>query len=235
MKKNELVMAIGDMHTPFEHKDAYEFLKAVKRKEGPSKIVNLGDEIDAHAFAPNFDSDPDGFSPGAELERAIEHLEPHYRLFPNVRVCHSNHTARPYRKAFKYGLPKALFKGYREFLEAPKGWEWADKHTIDGVVYEHGEGQSGQNGAIRAALGNMQSTTIGHIHSFAGVMYNANPRHLIFGFNVGCLIDKDAYCFAYGKHMKNKPIIGVGLVERGVPRFLPMPLNKGGRWTGKLV
>lgn len=234
MSKKELVLAVGDLHCPFEHPDAFEFLKAVKKKEQPTVIVNLGDEIDAHAFAPNYDSDPDGFSPGEELKEAIKHLEPHYRLFPDTRVCTSNHTARPYRKAFKFGLPAALFKSYRDFLQAPKGWAWADKHIVDGVIYEHGEGQSGAQGAIRAALGNMQSTTIGHIHAFAGVQYSANPRHLVFGFNVGCLIDKGKYCFNYGKHIKTKPIIGVGLVERGIPRFLPMQLSKHGRWTGKL-
>lgn len=234
-EKKHLVMAIPDFHAPFEHKDAYEFLKAVKRKEGPTKFVNLGDEADMHAFSTNFRPDPDGDSPGHELKRAVSHLKASlYKLSPDMLVCTSNHTARPFRKAFEFGLPKAVLKAYSEFLEAPKGWKWADHHEVDGVRYEHGEGVSGANGAIKAALQNMQSTVIGHIHAFAGIQYSANPRHLVFGFNTGCLIDKDQYAFAYGRTIRAKPILGVGLVERGVPRFIPMNLSTKGRWTGKL-
>jgi hypothetical protein len=80
----------------------------------------------------------------------------------------------------------------------------------------------------------MQSTVIGHIHAFAGIQWNANPRHLFFGFNVGCLIDRHLYAFKYGKKFKNKPILGVGLIENGIPKYIPMLLNQKGRWIGTL-
>lgn len=234
MKGSELVLIIGDFHAPFEHKDSLPFLKAAKKSLGPSKIVCIGDEADMHALS-NFDHDPDGLSAGDELNRAITHLQPLYTLFPHCEVLESNHTARPFRQAYKHGIPKAFLRDYKEFLQAPKGWNWHKEIEIDGVLYEHGEGQSGAQGAMKAAQGNMRSTVIGHIHSFAGVQYGANKRHLIFGFNVGCLIDKDAYAFAYGRVIKNKPIVGVGVVERGIPRFIPMAMDSHGRWTGKLT
>ena len=84
---------------------------------------------------------------------------------------------------------------------------------------------------IKAAKANMMSTTIGHIHSHAGINYIANIDKLIFAFNVGCLIDKSAYAFGYGKHIKAKPILGCGLIEHDVPYFVPMMLNKAGRWV----
>ena len=161
-------------------------------------------------------------------------MHKHYKAFPNVKTCTSNHTARPFRRAHKYGIPKAFLKDYAEFLEAPKGWAWRTQWEIDGIKYEHGEGFSGSLGAIKAAEGNMQSTVIGHIHSHAGILYSANPRFLIFGFNVGCLIDNDAYAFAYNKKFKKKPIIGAGVVIKGTPIFEAMKQKKGGRWTGKL-
>lgn len=233
MRCKEIVMAVGDLHAPFMHADTVPFLKDVKAKHKPTEIVIEGDEADMHALS-DYDHDPDGLSAGGELEAAIEQLQPIYKLFPNASVCTSNHTARPFRQAYKHGIPKAFLKDYKDFLQAPKGWTWADDFEIDGVKYEHGEGQTGQNGAIKAALGNMQSTVIGHIHSFAGIQYSANPKHLVFGFNVGCLIDKDAYAFAYGKKIKHKPILGVGLVIKGIPLFIPMQLDKHGRWNGKL-
>lgn len=229
----EVVLAIGDIHYPFAHPDHLEFLKQVCGLFKPTEFVCLGDEIDAHALS-DYDHDPNGYSAGHELDAAIAELKKLYKSFPNMKVCTSNHTARPFRRAQKFGLPAQLLKSYSEFLRAPKGWEWRDKWEVDGVIYEHGEGHSGKNGAITAATGNMQSTVIGHIHSFAGIQYYANPKYLIFGFNVGCLIDKDAYAFGYGAKIKTKPIIGVGLVNKGVPMFVPMQLDKHGRWTGKL-
>lgn len=226
------VLAIGDLHTPFEHPDTLPFLRWIRAKYQPNIIVCLGDEMDAHALS-DYDKDPDGFSAGHELQRAIEHLKEFYEEFPKVLICTSNHTARPFRKAYKVGLPKALFRSYREFLRAPKGWFWEDRFEIDGVIYQHGDPFTGKDAAIKCAQSNMQSTVIGHVHSFAGIQYNANPKCLFYGFNVGCLIDKDAYAFAYGKSMPNKPIIGVGVIVKGLPLFVPMLLDAKGRWIKK--
>lgn len=231
--KKKVILVIPDTQAPFEHKDAFDFLKAVKKRYEPNEVVHVGDEVDFHALG-DWDHDPDGMSAGDELKSALKFMDKLYALFPKVKVCTSNHTARPFRKAFKHGIPKAFLRDYHEFLQAPKGWQWADKWEIDGIIFEHGEGQSGKDGAINAAKGNMQSTVIGHIHAFAGIQYAANPKFLYFGFNVGCLIDRHAYAFAYGKHMKNKPILGCGIIINGIPQFIPMELNKKGRWIGKL-
>lgn len=226
------VLVIPDMQIPFEHPDTIPFLKWMKKKYSPDVVVNVGDEVDMHALS-DYDHDPDGFSAGHELKKAIERLEEHYEIFPNVLVCTSNHTARPFRRAKKYGIPSAFLRDYRDFLQAPKGWVWKDQHEIDGVRYEHGEGRSGPLGALRAALANMVPTCIGHLHSHAGILYSANDKHLIYGFNVGSLIDRHAYAFAYGKNLKSKPIIGCGIVDKGIPTFVPLLMNSKGRWIGR--
>lgn len=227
------VLAIPDLHIPFHHPDSFDFLAAVKRKYQPEAVVCLGDEVDFHGINMH-DHDPDGLSAGDELKAAIPHLKKLYRMFPEVKVCTSNHTSLPYRRAFKFGLPKAFIRSYTEFLRAPAGWQWADAWEVDGVIYEHGEAFTGQQGAIKSANANMQSTVIGHIHAFAGIQYSANQRHLIFGFNVGCLINRDAYAFAYGKKIKTKPIIGCGIIANGIPTFIPMILTTKGRWNKSL-
>lgn len=227
------VLVISDLQYPFAHRDHLAFLKAVQKKYRPDQVVNIGDEVDFHAIS-DWEHDPDGYSAGDELKSAIKDLKKLYTLFPVAKVCTSNHTARPFRRAKKYGIPSAFIKDYREFLEAPKRWQWAEVWEIDGVRYQHGEGYSGQAGAIKAALANMQSTVIGHLHSHAGILWSANAKHLIFGFNVGCLIDRHSYAFAYGKHAPNKPILGCGIVINGIPQFVPMILNSKSRWEGKL-
>jgi hypothetical protein len=216
-KGKHRVLVVPDLQLPFAHQDAISFLKWMKKKFSPDVVVNVGDEVDFHALG-DWDHDPDGSSAGDELKLALEQLEEHYTLFPNVMVCTSNHTARPFRRAFKYGIPKAFLTDY---------WE------VDGTRYEHGEGQSGPQGALKAALANMQPTVIGHIHSHAGILYSANEKHLIYGFNVGSLIDRHAYAFRYGAKIKSKPILGAGIVDKGVPTYIPMLLDQNGRWTGR--
>lgn len=227
------VLAIPDLHIPFQHIDAFDFLKAVKAKYKPNRVICLGDEVDFHGINMH-DHSPDGLSAGLELKAAQQDLRKLYQIFPKVKVCTSNHTSLPYRRAFKFGLPNELLRSYREFLKAPVGWRWAEQHEVDGVLYEHGDPFTGQNAALKSAEQNMQSTVIGHVHSFAGIQYSANSRHLIFGFNVGCLINKDAYAFEYAKKIKRKPILGCGIITDGIPTFIPMILNPDGRWTGQL-
>jgi hypothetical protein len=72
------------------------------------------------------------------------------------------------------------------------------------------------HGHIQAAIDNRQSTVIGHIHSVSGVEYIANNKDTIYGMNVGCLIDRHAYAFDYGKDFKLKPILSCGVTtDRG--------------------
>lgn len=233
LKNRKRVLVISDTQVPFHHRDYLGFLKAVERKYKCNEVVHIGDEMDFHAIS-NWDTDPEGLSAGDEFKKALKEMHNMYKAFPKVKACISNHTERPYRKAFKHGLPREFVKNYHELLQAPKGWEWDEYWIIDEVQYEHGEASSGRNGAIKAAEQNMRSTVIGHIHSHAGIQYTANPRFLIFGFNVGCLIDRHTYAFAYGKKFRAKPIIGCGVVIQGVPVFIPMQLTKRNRWTGRL-
>jgi len=227
------VLVIPDTHLPFHHEDALAFLKAVKKKFRPTEVVHLGDFEDWHSISMH-DHDPDGLSPGMELKALRQAAEPFYKEFPSVKMCTSNHGSLPLRRAFKFGMPSELIKSYSDILKTPKGWKWSDSWEIDGVIYEHGESYSGQQAAIKSAQANMQSTVIGHIHAFAGIQYSANSKHLIFGFNAGCLINRHSYAFAYGKKIKAKPILGCGIVIDGIPTFIPMKLDSKSRWNKKL-
>jgi hypothetical protein len=225
---------ISDIHAPFEHQDALAFVREVCRHYKVDETVSAGDEGDQHAMSPNHDHDPDGHSAGDEHEVMLEHLRAWYRAFPNMKVCTSNHGARPFRRASKFGIPSVYLRTYAEFMEAPRGWIWRDSFEIDGVHYLHGEGYSGPLGALKCAQSHMAPVAIGHLHSYAGVLFNANPRHLFWGLNAGCLIDRHAYAFAYAKHSPAKPILGMGVIRDAIPLFVPMNLTRTGRWTGEL-
>jgi hypothetical protein len=232
------VLAVSDLQEPFAHPDAFNFIKAVKEHCETDTTVFAGDEVDFHGVSPRFFHDPDGLSPGHELERAVEALGKWYDLFAGeglIRVCTSNHTGRIFKKAFAAGIPKNFLRKVNEFLEAPPEWEWRDYWEVDGVRYEHGDAAGGMFAARNLALSNRQSTVIGHHHSNGGVNYMANDSELIFGLNTGCLIDRSAYVFDYGKQAKFKPTLGCGVVLYGVPYFVPMILDKKERWTGDLI
>lgn len=228
-QSQKTILVVGDPHTPFMHKDAIAFLGWVKRVYKPDTVVFIGDEIDAHGIS-NWPKDPDGMSAGDEHNAALRQLKQLYKLFPVAKCCKSNHTDRVWRRAYDAGMPKQFIKTVREVLQAPDDWDWSDKWLIDDICFEHGEGFSGQLGHMKATMANMRSTVIGHLHSWAGINYYANADQLIFGMNVGCLLDLHAYAFAYGKHIKAKPIIGVGLIIRGAPIYIPMLLNHKGDW-----
>jgi hypothetical protein len=218
---------IGDTHLPFMHPEYPNFCYEVFDFFGCSNIVHIGDEVDNHGISYH-EKDPDGHSAGREADLAQEELYKWYALFPNVKVCIGNHTALPYRKAYTNGLPKRYIKTYNQIWNAPKGWNWQPEFEIDDVLYTHGIGSSGQNGAIKKAKDNRQSTVIGHIHSFGGANYSSSNKDLIFGLNVGCGIDINAYAMAYGKNFSVRPTLGCGVVlDHGkTALFIPMDLGR---------
>lgn len=230
VRASNRVLVIPDMHHPFCHPDTLEFLKAARDAYNCNTVVCLGDEIDACAFS-KYPMNPDGMSAGVELAAAIEHLIPFYLEFPQVLVCASNHTVRPWTLAFNAGLPAAFLPTVAKILKAPDGWVWKQNHTIDGVLYTHGDnGKSGQYAAANYMKQAKQSVVIGHVHAYASVFYEG--RH--FGMNAGCLIDKEAYCFKYAKNALLDINIGCGVVIDGqAAHFIPMR-QENGRWTGKL-
>jgi len=217
-----VILSWPDFHAPFGHPDAVDFLSDLKKEFKPDKIVCLGDEVDGHSLS-DWDHDPSGMSAGDEYEAAIRQLKPLYKLFPDVMVCESNHGRRPFRKAFRAGIPKVYLRAYAQFMQSPSGWEWRDHWTLDGVLYIHGDGFSGKDGAIKAAIGHRKSVVLGHIHSWGGVTYIANADSQIFGCNSGCLIDYQGYAFEYSKHQIAKPTLGATIVIEGKEAyFIPM-------------
>lgn len=237
-KGNERVLVVPDLQEPFAHKNAFEFIRAVREYYGTGTTVFIGDEVDFHAVSPRFVHDPDGRSPGDELDQAVKALRKWYDLFADeslVRVCTSNHTGRIFKKAFQAGIPKKFLRKVNEFLEAPNSWEWRDHWEVDGVRYEHGDAQGGMYAARSLALSNRQSTVIGHHHSHGGVNYLANDSDVLFGLNAGCLIDRHTYVFDYGKQAKFKPTLGCGVVLEGVPQFIPMIVDKKEQWIGEII
>lgn len=228
--KGTRVLVIPDLHCPWQHPDALAFICAVRDRYKTTHTICLGDEIDAMGFS-RYTLNVDAPNAGKELELAIEQLEPFYREFPNVMVCESNHTLRPWKKGFEAGLPASFLPAVSKVLRAPDGWEWRNRWEFDGVFYHHGDmGVSGFTAHIQLMRKLKQSVVIGHFHSYAGTNYEGE----LFAMNAGCLIDTDAICFKYAKNLPIPVSLGCGIVIDGKQaHFIPMH-TVNGRWTGRL-
>ena len=216
------VGVFSDPHIPFNHPNYLQFCIDTFKKFGVGQVVCCGDLVDHHAIS-RFQSEPCAKGAYDELDMSIAEVSKYVKAFPKVRMCKGNHDAIPVRQAATVGIGERYLKSYSELLHLPKTWEIADEFIINDVLHKHGINCMGKEGALNSAIQERMSTVIGHSHAFGGCKYSANKRDIIFGMNVGCGIDIDAYAFAYGKYDKNRPTLGCGIVfDSGNAIFVPM-------------
>lgn len=216
------VGVFSDPHIPFNHPNYLQFCIDTFKKYGVGQVVCCGDLVDNHALS-RFQTEPSAKGAYDELDMSIAEVKKFVKAFPRVKMLRGNHDDIPIRQAKTIGMGERYLKSYSELLEIPKTWEIEDEIIINDVLYKHGINCLGKDGAYNAAIAERMSTVIGHAHAFAGCKYAANKRDIIFGINVGCGIDIDAYAFAYGKYDKNRPILGCGIVHSSEwAEFIPM-------------
>ena len=232
--KDKRILVISDLHIPYHHEDAFDFLKAANKKFKPTRIINIGDEVDQHGISFH-DSDPDLSSPGDELILAQEYLSKLYKIFPKMDLVHSNHGSLAYRRSKAGGIPRHYLKDYNDVLKIGPGWEWHEEiivkvHERQEISFKH---QFTAN-VLKAAETMGSSVVQGHYHSKFEIAYTSSHKSLNFGMTVGCLIDAKSLAFDYNKLQVKRPILGSGYIENGVPRLLPMYLDGNGRWVKKV-
>jgi len=232
--KNKRILVISDMHLPYQHKDSIKFLKEIKKEFKPDRIINIGDLLDFHAISMH-EHNPDLYSAGMELDKAKEYIQQLEAIFPEVTEVDSNHSSLVYRRALKYGMSKQFLKPYGDFLGTRK-WKWVDDLTLtmsNGQRCFFTHGRSADVLKVSQAMG--MSAVQGHYHTKFVISYWANPDNLFFGMNVGCLINQKSMALNYAKNFKTRFILGCGIILNGIPRLLPMVINKKGDWIGKIV
>lgn len=227
---NSRVLILSDIHFPYQHKDLFKFLQHLKDKYNPTRVICMGDEMDHHALSFH-DSDPDLPSAGDELRRSLPFVQELYKMFPEMDILDSNHGSLVYRKAKHHGVPKHYIKSYNDVLGVGEGWKWSYDLTIDlpnGTKCYFHHGKSPDVVKLSQVMG--MSAVQGHYHSVFKVDYWANPNGLYFGMQTGCLVDRDAYAFAYENCNLKKPIIGTGLIIDSHPILEPLIMDGAGNW-----
>lgn len=227
-------LIISDMHAPYHHPDAIPFLCTVREHFKTESTISVGDETDGHALSFH-DHIPDLKSSGDELDAAIEVMGTLHTAFPKMRLCESNHGSLLYRKAVAHGIPTKMIRKLEEIYKVP-GWTWHEE-VMDEI-------RPGVSICVRHSFGINISTALprqggvcivqGHHHGKLNVEYLETPTVRIFGMTVGCLVDKRSLAFAYNRLQQTRPILGCGVIVKGMPIAVPMWTRADGRWTGKV-
>ena len=227
---NSRILFISDLHIPYHHPDAFNFLRHLKNKYNPTRIICLGDELDKHAMSYH-EKDPNLYSAGHELEASLPFIRELEEIFPEMDIIESNHGSLVWRKAKTNGIPKHYIKSYNDILGVGEGWKWHFDLTIDlpngTKCYVH-HGKSSDVLKLSQTMG--MSAVQGHYHTDLGARYWANPNGLYWGMQCGCLIDRESYAFAYSNVNIKKQLIGTGLIIDSLPVVEPMVLSPDGRW-----
>lgn len=244
---NTRILAFGCIHLPYHHPDAFAFLRALRDDAEPTRVVCLGDEVDWQALSA-FVRDPDLASSGHELREVRRAILALHDLFPTVDVLHSNHAARPRRAAKAAGLPRGVLACPGDVLFGdriedgrfvrPKGrglgWRWHHELTLDlrtgPCVFAHDLGTNLQRIALEEGVSVVQADH----HRLAGVEWIATRQGQRFAAASGCLINPRSPAFAYDRAGAKRPMLGALVIYDGVPSFVPMLLDRNGRWVGRL-
>jgi len=220
--KKEVIGVIGDTHLPFDHKDYLGFVKETFKKFGVTKVIHIGDFVDNHAISRHV-SEADGLGANDEYKATLKEVHKWTKAFPEVTLLIGNHDAIPVRQAKELGIPEVFMKDVKELWQLPEDWTVTESVEVNGVLYEHGIGSSGQYGAKTNAQQMGMSYVCGHTHAGGSVFYMSNPNKMWFGLNAGCGIDISSYAMRYGKHFKRKPTLGCGIVMSDKEAyFIPM-------------
>ena len=214
------ILVIGDLHAPFTLPKYLKFCREQQEIHDCGTVIFIGDIIDNH-FSSYHESDPDGYSAGEELDRAVDMISDWYHTFPKATVIIGNHDRLVYRKAYSSGVSKKWIREYKDVLNT-SGWDFVENIELFDININHGEGGTARN-RIKSEL---QSQIQGHLHTQLYVDFLVGATFIVFGMQVGCGVDVKSYAMAYGKNYK-KPAIGCGVVlNKGtLPIAIPMKMG----------
>jgi len=214
------VLVIGDVHEPVSHPGYLSFCKDLYRKQKCNQVVFIGDVADFQAISFHT-KNPQCPGPDDEYILTKQKIQKWYKAFSKARICIGNHDERLIRLAESVNIPSKFLRDFSDIWKTP-GWDWKYDHIIDEVYYFHGTAFGGTHPAYNAAGKMLMSTVMGHLHARSGIKWRANPLKRIFALDTGCGIDVDAYQFAYGRHIKERPILSAAVVLDRIPQHFIM-------------
>jgi len=126
------ILVISDLHLPYQHQDALDFLYATKRKYKCVDILNVGDVVDHHRGSYH-ESEPDALDAEAEYFAAKRDCQVLQEMFPKMIITRGNHDNIPTRKLMTAGLPTSMLKDYNALYGLKDTWDWVETHKFDSL------------------------------------------------------------------------------------------------------
>lgn len=127
---DENFLVISDLHLPYQHRDAFDFLYELDRKYAFDHILNVGDLYDHHRGSYH-ESEPDSLGEEEEYTAAKYAAHELQSLFPSMVITQGNHDAIPQRKLKSVGLPPSIVSDYNKLYETDYTWEWKSEHFFN--------------------------------------------------------------------------------------------------------
>ena len=232
MARPSNVLVIGDTHAPCMRPGYVQFLQEIQEEHKCTKVVHIGDVVDWASIS--FHEKTTRLkNADVEFEKAFIQVQEIREAFPRLTWLIGNHDCLTFRQGVAAGLPEGILKSYKKLWEVPR-WEIIQRFgskVIDGVQYQHGDrGKGGLQAALVNARSEFRSVVQGHHHSLGFCAYAANERPTqeggrIFGLQTGCGVCHDTEAQDYGKKYNAKPIIGCGVVKKGLKGYFePMEI-----------
>jgi len=125
-------LVISDMHLPYQHRDSFDFLYAMKQKYDFKQVLNVGDLYDHHRGSYH-EAEPDALGEEEEYRAAWEAAHTLQEIFPSMVITEGNHDAIPQRKLKSVGLPTSILADYNKMYDTANTWEWKKEHWFDSL------------------------------------------------------------------------------------------------------
>jgi len=222
--KRRTVIAIGDIHFPFEHEPTLAAILNTVKDAQPDVIIQMGDLYDLYSSS-KYPRSHNIMTPREErlLGRAkAEAFWGQIRKISPKSTCYQlfgNHDLRVFKRTLE-SIPAAEDEIWESLVRhmcfdgVKLCKDFRQPLIIDGVAYEHGALKHGTH-----FLDNGMSTVVAHTH-VGGTVHKGN----IWELNVGWAGDNQAQVFDYvrSKLVAKKTTHGVGIVDHLGPRFVPL-------------
>ena len=128
--KTKRFLVISDLHIPYQHPDAFAFLKALHKKYKFTDILCVGDLYDHHKGSYH-ESEGDAHSPEEEYQLSKMYAHELQAIFPTMVITVGNHDLIPVRKLKSAGLPSSMLTDMNKLYETKKTWTWCQEHWFD--------------------------------------------------------------------------------------------------------
>lgn len=220
------VLAIGDLHFPWENRRTLARVYTAIQREQPDVVVQMGDLYDMFSST-RFARTHSLYTPKKESELGREAAETFWAkcklAAPDASFIQikGNHDDRPYKRLLEKSAELEPFFGVKDYFTFDGVQTIHDSSYelyIDDVLYTHGH--YSKLGAHMMYY--LKRVVCAHSHTGGVVFANIHGK-VLWECNAGYAADKSAVPMRYSPTRTVRWTQGYALIDRAGPRFCPLP------------